>query len=110
MEVEAEWGLLNDKEKDSKIGDTLKKLGSVKKKKTSPNIPKDMLGVGGDLALVKVKANHDKLLTKEKRKLDLLYLSVNYLEHKIKKCRHMVDNCIEHSKSRTYKKEVLVKG
>ena len=46
-----------------------------------------MLGADGDMTLKNVKEKHDKSLKKEKRKMDLLYLSINHFEQKMKERR-----------------------
>ena len=50
-EVEVDWSLLDADVRVEKIGDSLKRLGNVAKKKMSPLIEKDMLGFDGELAI-----------------------------------------------------------
>ena len=94
--MEANWELPNKTEKAGQISENLRTFGNVKKKRMSSNILKDMLGVDGDLSLVKVKENRDKSMAKEKRKLDLPYLAFNhYFEHKMKKRRCILEDNID---------------
>ena len=70
-----------------------------------PLILKDILGVDGDLMLVKIKEDRAKKVAVEKRKLDLLYLDVNHFERKMKKRRCILEVNIERSKKKTYVKK-----
>lgn len=77
---ELECELFNKTEQRRVISGDLKMLGNAKKRAMYPLILKDMLGVNGDLTLKDVKEKRDKILKKEKRKIDMLYLAVNHFD------------------------------
>ena len=61
-----DWELLNESEKEEQISENHRKLGNVKKKRMSPLILEDMLGVDRDLMLVKIEENCDRKIAKGK--------------------------------------------
>ena len=65
-----DWENLNERDKDRKIGDCLKHMGNVKRRKTSRLILKDMLVRGGAATLKDLKKNCQKSLACEKHKTD----------------------------------------
>ena len=60
------WGNLNKRGKDSKIGNRLKHMGNVKRRKMSKLIWKDMLGRDGVATLKDLKKNRQKTLARDK--------------------------------------------
>jgi len=90
-DVEEEpWENLNEDDRKEKIAETMKKLGNIKKKLSSPNILKDMLGADGKKVEKKIQAAHEKQLIKKKRKLDMIEIAVNHFEQKMKKRRTLL--------------------
>ena len=99
-EVEVDWSLLDADVRVEKIGDSLKRLGNVAKKKMSPLIEKDMLGFDGELAIKGCKKKPMRSVKKENRKVEDVYNAVKLFEHKMAKRREMLHKSIKQSKEK----------
>ena len=97
-----DWEHLNEKDRDDKIGDALKHMGNVKKRKMSDNILCDMLGKDGLKGLEKFKAKRQKKLAKEEHKIDLIYTAVRYFDMRMKKRQEYLLENIKKSVDKTY--------
>ena len=103
---EVDWENLNDKDRDTKISDSLKHLGNVKKKKMSNMLLCDMLGEDGLATLKDIKKKREKHLAKEVRKMDMIHLAVRYFEERMKKRRTILLDNLDKSKKKTYSRRV----
>ena len=75
-----DWEGLNESEKEQKIGDALKQVGNVKKKKTSNIILLDMLDRDGKDTLKGIKQSREKTLAREQLRIDNIYRAVSYFD------------------------------
>ena len=97
-----DWKQLDESSRDVKIGESLKRLGNVRKKCMSKDILCDMLGVDGDKAVVGEKEAQEEKLKKERQKLNILYLSVLHFDRKMKKRRQNHDTNLSKSTNKTF--------
>ena len=86
----AGWENLDEHEKDIKIGDSLKHMGNVKRRKMSKLILKDMLGIDGAATLKDLKKNREKALARENRKIDNIYLACRFFDKRMQTRREMM--------------------
>ena len=84
------WENLNEHEKDIKIGDSLKHMGNVKRRKMSKLIMADMLGIDGAATLKDLKKNREKALAHENRKIDNIYLACRFFDKRMQTRREMM--------------------
>ena len=68
-------------------------------------ILKDMLGAFGDNAVKDIKKKHDKMVQKQKRKLELIEIAVNNLENKMESHRTILVKIVERAKTKTFVKK-----
>ena len=105
------WGTLDAHSRDVKIGESLKRLGNVRKKVISKDILKDMLGVDGDVSMVGEKEARENRIRKETRKLNVIYMSVVHFDRKMKRRMEQLKMNTEKSKTNTYaRKELPLEG
>ena len=81
----------------------LKLLGNVKRRKMSPLIHKDLLGVDGQVATVGMKKTHTKVLAREESKLFMMRVWNRHFDRKMEKRMEQLTRRQQESKSDTYK-------
>jgi hypothetical protein len=104
FEPEEDWESLNETGRKSKISEALKKLGNVQKRNMNSNITKDFYEVAGKIAMKDVKRNHEKLVRKEILQINSIFRAVRYFKSKMRIRRRRLQNCIDQSVAKTYKK------
>jgi len=104
-DVEENWENLKDTIRPEQIEIALKHLGNVKKRKMASSILNDYIGDDGDDAVKGIKKSHDKLLSREERKIKQIHSAVSYFEAKMKVRRDALANRCTQSISRTYTRQ-----
>jgi len=93
---------LNENEKDQKIGDALKQVGNIKKKKMSNIILLDMLGQDGKDTLKGIKQIRQKILSRDQLKIDNVYRAVTYFDQRMSLRRSILAENTKRSIEKTY--------
>ena len=101
-----DWGHLNEKDRKTKISNTLEYLGNVKKQKMSSIFSSEMLGMDGLVTLKIVSKKREETLSKELRNVNMIHLAVRYFEEQMKKRRAVLFENMEKSQSKTYSRRV----
>ena len=99
---EEDWERLNENEKDQKIGDALKQVGNIKKKKMSNIILLDMLGQDGKDTLKGIKQIRQKILSRDQLKIDNVYRAVTYFDQRMSLRRSILAENTKRSIEKTY--------
>ena len=98
---EDDWENVNERDKDSKIRDDLKHMDNVKQKMHIITV-KDILVKGGVATLKDIKKTRQKMLAREKRKIDIIVLACRLFGMRIQKRKEMLQSKIQQSRAGTY--------
>ena len=102
-----DWEDLNEKERESNIGNSLKQLANIKKKtKMSPFILKDMLGDDATALVKNIGKTHVKSVQRDCLIINDIYRCVKYFNHMFEERRKALKINTDNSKNATYAKPV----
>ena len=99
---EEDWEGLNENEKDQKIGDALKQVGNIKKKKMSNIILLDMVGQDGKDVLKGIRQLRQKILARDQLKIDNVYCAVTYFDQRMSLRQTILGENTQRSIDKTY--------
>ena len=87
---------------DKKVQTSLKRIGNVQRKRRSPLLLKELLGVDGDDAMHGVKEKHLRSIARTKSRIDSVKFVNRHFEGKLERRMKVLTAATELSKSKQY--------